>query len=148
MEDYSKQQWWIELQNAMNTFDETSLSKMSDGKLAQYNSGLYHIKNNRNKESSSKGGKIGGAVTGLKAKEQKIGFFSYNEKLTKEELYIQRTKGSYKKKLLNEEQIKFINDNHANSKNQFNIPKDKLTTKKLMEMFGVSKGVILRSIKR
>jgi hypothetical protein len=34
MEDYNKQQWWIELQNAMNAFDD---SIMSDGQLKQWN---------------------------------------------------------------------------------------------------------------
>ena len=51
----------------------------------------------RSLESCSKGGKIGGKVTGLKAQKEGIGFFSYNKTLTKEELYQQRTKGSYKR---------------------------------------------------
>lgn len=59
MEDYKNEQWWIELQQSLDGFDD---SKMSDGKLKQWNAlkqgGLTSGRNNAKNGNLSKAGKI------------------------------------------------------------------------------------------
>ena len=59
MEDYKNEQWWIELQKSLEGFDD---SKMSDGKLRQWNAckqgGLTSGRKNAKNGSLSKAGKI------------------------------------------------------------------------------------------
>ena len=57
MEDYKNEQWWIELQQSLESFDD---SKMSDGKLKQWNGGKISGKNNTLNGNISKAGKASG----------------------------------------------------------------------------------------
>ena len=99
-------------------------------------------------QSCSNGGKKGGKTTSLKAQKEKIGFFAYNEKLTPEELYKQRTKGAIKKRLLTKEQIEFIKNTHYPIKTQYElIPNGKMSTGQLAKHFDVGKHIIQRWLK-
>ena len=101
----------------------------------------------RTKENCSKGGKVGGKTTGAKAQKEKIGFFAHNEKLTPEELYIQRTKGAVKKRVLNQQQIDFVKSTYYKITNQYDVvPVGKMTTSELAKHFNVSKKVIRTSL--
>lgn len=59
MQDYKNEQWWIDLQASLNSFDD---SKMSDGKLKQWNSskigGSIQGKLNKTNGCLSKAGTI------------------------------------------------------------------------------------------
>lgn len=84
MADYKNEQWWIDLQKSLEGFDD---SKMSDGKLKQWNTAkLNGLKNSLSghmkeiqKKAASLGGKAQGHITGTL-------YGKYNmEKMSKED---------------------------------------------------------------
>jgi hypothetical protein len=131
-------------------------SNLTDKQINNYASkehkelGKKTIGNNRNTESASKGGKRGGKTTANKIKNgEKIGFHLTNESLTKEELYYNRTKGAYKRKVLTKEQCDFIKNHYFKIKNQYDIiPNGKLSTSQICDELKVAKHLVIKEIKR
>ena len=70
MEDYKNEQWWIELQESMQGFNENQMSKITDGKLRQINGGKLGgksaVKSGQLLKASVNGGKTQGKITGKK----------------------------------------------------------------------------------
>ena len=99
----------------------------------------------RSFESCSKGGKIGGKVTGAKAQKEGIGFFGASKQQVKK----WRSKPRPYRRKLTEQQEKFIKEHYYKVNNQHEkIPKGKLTTSQLCKMFNVNKFIVLRCVKR
>jgi len=133
-----------------NILEESNnvLPKLTDKQLEMYSSedrknlGRRTINNNRNKKSSSKGGKIGGKITAAKAQKEKIGFFG----ASKEQIKIWRAQPRPYRRKLSEIDIKFIIKNYEFSNNQYDLNKNKMSLKNLADKFNVSKTTIKRVI--
>jgi hypothetical protein len=138
MEDYKKEQWWIELQQSLDSFDD---SKMSDSDLGRWNGaiiggrigGVSNVKSGHMKKIQKKGASLGGKAQG-KIQGKKNVENKFWENLTFE----QRSKGG-----------KISHNNHIESGHWANYIKlgTEASTKARIERGLENKKKIIDSIK-